>query len=112
MRAQEIEHAGYKRYILSRNPPRLDEDGDELDDDEIDEEADIAARAENVYGEIRLEGKCTESSYKCIAILPIPTQFYSKPGLRQDRANLLTLRHPFATLSEASDKPITIYLGF
>ncbi|KAI9864916.1 MAG: hypothetical protein M1813_002687 [Trichoglossum hirsutum] len=52
---EEIEHAGYKRYILSRNPPRLDEDGDELDDDEIDEEADIAARAENVYGEIRLE---------------------------------------------------------
>jgi hypothetical protein len=61
---QEIEHAGYKRYILSRNPPRLDEDGDELDDDEIDEEADAAARAENVYGDIRLEGKCVES-LKC-----------------------------------------------
>ncbi|KAH0545012.1 hypothetical protein FGG08_000938 [Glutinoglossum americanum] len=52
---EEIEHAGYKRYILSRNPPRLDEDGDELEDDEIDEEADAAAKAENVYGEIRVE---------------------------------------------------------
>ena len=58
MWAQEIEHAGYKRYIVSRNPPRLDEDGDELDDEDIDEEADAVARAENVYGDIRIEGMC------------------------------------------------------
>jgi hypothetical protein len=43
---------------VSRNPPRLDEDGDELDDEDIDEEADAAARAENVYGDIRVEGMC------------------------------------------------------
>ncbi|KAI9766084.1 MAG: hypothetical protein M1840_006791 [Geoglossum simile] len=52
---EEIEHAGYKRHIVSRNPPRLDEDGDELDEEDIDEEADAAARAENVYGDIRVE---------------------------------------------------------
>ena len=58
MRTQEIEHAGYKRHIVSRNPPRLDEDGDELDEEDVDEEADAAARAENVYGDIRVEGMC------------------------------------------------------
>ncbi|KAI9775485.1 MAG: hypothetical protein M1839_001102 [Geoglossum umbratile] len=52
---KEIEHAGYRRHIVSRNPPRLDEDGDELDEEDVDEEADAAARADNVYGDIRVE---------------------------------------------------------
>ena len=54
---QKIEHAGYERYIISRNPKRYDEDGDELDDDEVDEQADADAAARNPYNEIRLEGE-------------------------------------------------------
>lgn len=54
-RIQKIEHAGHERYIISRNPPRLDEDGYELDDDEVDEEADAAAAESNPYAEIKLE---------------------------------------------------------
>lgn len=52
---RKIEHAGYERYIISRNPKRYDEDGDELDDDEVDEQADADAAARNPYNEIRLE---------------------------------------------------------
>ncbi|MCJ1468755.1 hypothetical protein MMC07_007385 [Pseudocyphellaria aurata] len=52
---RKIEHAGYERYIISRNPKRYDEDGDELDDDEVDEQADADAAARNPYNEIHLE---------------------------------------------------------
>ncbi|KIW67572.1 hypothetical protein PV04_06812 [Phialophora macrospora] len=52
---QRIEHAGYTRYILQRNPIRTNEDGDELEDDESDAEADADAEAENPYAGIRLE---------------------------------------------------------
>ncbi|KAF2089058.1 hypothetical protein K490DRAFT_39016, partial [Saccharata proteae CBS 121410] len=47
-RAQpEVEHAGYKRHIIARNPPRFDEDGDEIDDLDDDEEADLSAAEDN-----------------------------------------------------------------
>ncbi|KAI9790283.1 MAG: hypothetical protein M1816_005308 [Peltula sp. TS41687] len=52
---RKIEHAGYQRYIINRKPLRLDEDGDELDDDDIDEEADAAAAESNPYADIKLE---------------------------------------------------------
>ncbi|KZF26301.1 hypothetical protein L228DRAFT_279527 [Xylona heveae TC161] len=52
---RKIEHAGYERYIINRNPPRFDEDGDELDDDDVDEQADANAAEENPYSDIRLE---------------------------------------------------------
>ncbi|RDW76232.1 RXT2 domain-containing protein [Aspergillus mulundensis] len=52
---QEIEHAGYTRYILHHNPVRYDSEGDELDDDDEDSEADAAAAAENPFSEIALE---------------------------------------------------------
>ncbi|SLM39907.1 Transcriptional regulatory protein RXT2, N-terminal [Lasallia pustulata] len=52
---RRIEHAGYHRYIISRNPRRFDEDGDELDDDDVDEQADAATGEDNPYGDIRLE---------------------------------------------------------
>lgn len=54
---QSIEHAGFHRNILQRNPKRYDEDGDELEDDDVDEEADARAADENPYAEIRLEGE-------------------------------------------------------
>ena len=54
---QTIEHAGYSRQILRRNPKRYDEDGEELEDDDEDEEADARAAEENPYSEVQLESK-------------------------------------------------------
>ena len=57
MLGQAIEHAGYCRNILRRNPKRYDEDGEELEDEDEDEEADARAAEENPYAEIQLESK-------------------------------------------------------
>ena len=57
MLRQTIEHAGYRRNILRRNPKRYDEDGEELEDDDEDEEADVRAAEDNPYAEIQLESK-------------------------------------------------------
>lgn len=54
---QKIEHAGYTRYILQHNPVRYDSEGDELDDDDEDSEADAAVAEENPFSEIALERK-------------------------------------------------------
>jgi hypothetical protein len=54
-RIQKIEHAGYTRYILRRNPPRYDSEGDELDEDDVDSEADAAAAEENPFSDIAIE---------------------------------------------------------
>ncbi|KAF1941786.1 hypothetical protein EJ02DRAFT_346880 [Clathrospora elynae] len=51
-----IEHAGYRRSILQRNPPRYDADGDVVEaDEEYDEEDDVEAVEENPYGNVQLE---------------------------------------------------------
>lgn len=53
---KRIEHAGYKRYILQRNPPRYDPDGDIVEpDDEYEDEDDLEVVEENPYADIRLE---------------------------------------------------------
>ncbi|KAJ5583657.1 hypothetical protein N7535_002277 [Penicillium sp. DV-2018c] len=52
---QKIEHAGYTRYILQPNPTRYDSEGDELDEDDEDFEADAAAAEENPFSGIALE---------------------------------------------------------
>ncbi|MCJ1395178.1 hypothetical protein MMC18_008059 [Xylographa bjoerkii] len=52
---RKVEHAGYYRFILHRNPKRYDEYGDELDDDEVDERADAEAAESNPYGDVKLE---------------------------------------------------------
>ncbi|KAI9840692.1 MAG: hypothetical protein M1837_001368 [Sclerophora amabilis] len=52
---RKIDHAGYRRYVISRNPSRFDEDGDELDEDDVDEQADAAAAEEDPYSSIRIE---------------------------------------------------------
>ncbi|KAL4785093.1 RXT2-like protein [Aspergillus varians] len=52
---QKIEHAGYTRYIIHRNPVRYDSEGDELDDDDEDSEADAAVAEENPFSDIALE---------------------------------------------------------
>ncbi|KAJ4985709.1 rxt2-like protein [Stagonosporopsis vannaccii] len=53
---KRIEHAGYRRYILQRNPPRYDPDGDIVEpSDEYEDEDDLEAVEENPYADIRLE---------------------------------------------------------
>ncbi|KAL4954587.1 RXT2-like protein [Aspergillus filifer] len=52
---QKVEHAGYTRYVLNHNPVRYDSEGDELDDDDEDSEADAAVAEENPFSEIALE---------------------------------------------------------
>ncbi|KAH9865456.1 hypothetical protein J1614_009040 [Plenodomus biglobosus] len=53
---KRIEHAGYHRSILQRNPPRFDPDGDIVEpNDEYDDDDDLEAIEENPYGNIRLE---------------------------------------------------------
>ena len=54
---QTIEHAGYRRNILRRNPKRYDEDGEELEDEDEDEEADARAAEENPYADVKIESK-------------------------------------------------------
>lgn len=62
---QTIEHAGYRRNILRRNPKRYDEDGEELEDEDEDGEADARAAEDNPYADIHLESK------QILAISPI-----------------------------------------
>ncbi|KAL9624824.1 MAG: hypothetical protein Q9160_000870 [Pyrenula sp. 1 TL-2023] len=51
---EKVEHAGYTRYILTPNPPRINDEGRELEETEIDEEADAAAAEVNPYSSIDL----------------------------------------------------------
>ncbi|KAH5073478.1 hypothetical protein HBI42_037130 [Parastagonospora nodorum] len=53
---KRIEHAGYKRDILQRNPPRFDPDGDIVEpDDEYEDEDDLEAVEENPYADTHIE---------------------------------------------------------
>ena len=63
---QTIEHAGYRRNILRRNPKRYDEDGEELEEEDEDEEADARAAEENPYADIKIESKETRAMVKQI----------------------------------------------
>jgi hypothetical protein len=65
MPIQKVEHAGYTRYILQRNPQRYDSEGDELDDDDADSDADAAAAEENPFSEIALERQSSRIPQTC-----------------------------------------------
>ncbi|KAF2131486.1 hypothetical protein P153DRAFT_286395 [Dothidotthia symphoricarpi CBS 119687] len=53
---KRVEHAGYHRSILQRNPTRFDPDGDIVEhEDEYEDEDDLEAVEENPYGDIHLE---------------------------------------------------------
>ena len=54
---QKVEHAGYTRHILQPNPTRYDSEGDELDEEDEDSEADVAAAEDNPFAGIALESK-------------------------------------------------------
>ncbi|KAI3392559.1 hypothetical protein diail_5530, partial [Diaporthe ilicicola] len=54
----DVEHAGYKRAVISRNPPLIDEDGYSIDSDDDDQHVQdaVAAAAEgDPYSSIHLE---------------------------------------------------------
>ncbi|OAP54463.1 hypothetical protein AYL99_11564 [Fonsecaea erecta] len=97
---QKIEHAGYTRYILQRNPRRYNEFGDELEDSESDAEADADAEDENAYAGIRLEELLcplkNPSELSSHPTLSLPFTDHALPDmiksteetLRQERANL------------------------
>lgn len=56
---QTVEHAGYQRTVISRNPPLIDEDGYELDSDDDEEriaEVQAAAAEDDPYSGIRIDG--------------------------------------------------------
>lgn len=56
---QIVEHAGYERAILSRNPPLVDEDGYEIgsdDDEEAVQNAHVEAAQQNPYAGTQLHG--------------------------------------------------------
>ncbi|KAK5010081.1 hypothetical protein LTR60_005042, partial [Cryomyces antarcticus] len=46
---------GYKRYIISRNPPRFDADGDEVDEEDYEEQGDASPLVDDPYEDIKLE---------------------------------------------------------
>lgn len=56
---ETIEHAGYRREIISHNPALIDDEGYEVDSDEDDDaavqEAEAAAADQNPYAGIQLE---------------------------------------------------------
>ncbi|KAF2637025.1 hypothetical protein P280DRAFT_136267 [Massarina eburnea CBS 473.64] len=53
---KRIAHAGYQRYILQRNPPQYDPDGDIVEPgDEYEDEDDLSTVEENPYADIQLE---------------------------------------------------------
>jgi hypothetical protein len=54
---QEIDYAGYRRSIISRNPLLFDDDGDVVDEDDELEDGEAAPLEENPYQDIKLEGK-------------------------------------------------------
>jgi hypothetical protein len=55
--SQRINHAGYSRYILHKNPPKYDPDGDIVEPgDEYEDEDELSPVEEDPYAEINLQG--------------------------------------------------------
>ncbi|KAJ5995706.1 hypothetical protein N7481_002683 [Penicillium waksmanii] len=72
---EKIDHAGYTRYILHRNPIRYDSEGDELEEEDEDSEADAAAAEENPFSGIALE--------TLLCPLKHPSELPSHPSMSQ-----------------------------
>ncbi|KAK5956039.1 hypothetical protein OHC33_002612 [Knufia fluminis] len=79
---ERVNHAGYNRDILTRNPRRYNEYGDELEDSESDPEADADAEEENPYGEVKLEELLRPLTHPSdLASHPTMAQAYLDPAL-------------------------------
>ncbi|CAG8950642.1 hypothetical protein HYFRA_00002851 [Hymenoscyphus fraxineus] len=109
-----VEHGGYYRETISRNPPLIDEDGFEVDSDDDDERAQaaIAAAAEfNPYAGIKIE----ELLMPLVAASDLPHHptlskpFFSKTlseltehagdMVHKEKASLWRIKHLFTRLS-------------
>jgi len=53
---QEVNYNGYKRNIISFNPPLVDDEGDIIEDEDEIEEGEASPLEDNIYEEIKLEG--------------------------------------------------------
>ncbi len=91
---ETVEHAGYRREILSRNRPLVDDDGYEIDTEEDDEavvqgaEADAAAVGETPYAEVHLERMSSRARPR-LRCLP---HFLAHPSLTKQNSSLLSPR--------------------
>ncbi|KGM92583.1 uncharacterized protein PADG_11415 [Paracoccidioides brasiliensis Pb18] len=70
---KKINHAGYTRDILERNPPKYDSEGDELDEEDVDEHADPEMGDENPFADIHLE--------QTLAPLKHPSELATHPSM-------------------------------
>ncbi|CAG8176889.1 unnamed protein product [Penicillium salamii] len=100
---QKIEHAGYTRHILQQNPTRYDSEGDELDEEDEDSEADVAAAEENPFSGIALETLlCPLKHPSELPTHPSMSQPYTSQALEQmTQAVDLKLRQERALLWRA-----------
>ncbi|KAJ5684783.1 uncharacterized protein N7477_001128 [Penicillium maclennaniae] len=81
---EKVEHAGYTRYILQRNPIRYDSEGDELGEDDEDSEADAAVAEENPFSGIALETLLRPLTHPSeLPVHPSLSQSYTSPALDQ-----------------------------
>ncbi|PGG99130.1 hypothetical protein AJ79_08694 [Helicocarpus griseus UAMH5409] len=72
---KRINHAGYTRDILERNPPKYDSEGDELDEEDAEEHADPEMADENPFGDVHLE--------EILAPLKHPSELATHPSMSQ-----------------------------
>ncbi|KAJ6004114.1 hypothetical protein N7522_005759 [Penicillium canescens] len=100
---QKVDHAGYTRYILQSNPIRYDSEGDELEEDDEDSEADAAAAEENPFSGIALETLlCPLKHPSELPVHPSMSQPYTSQALEQmTKAVDLKLRQERALLWRA-----------
>ena len=57
---QKINHAGFDRYIISQNPPLIDEEGYEVDSEDDDQRAQAAVTSAaefDPYADVKIECK-------------------------------------------------------
>lgn len=62
---KKVEHAGFYRDIISRNPPLIDEDGYEVDSEDDDERAQAASAAAaefDPYADVKIESMDTHTA--------------------------------------------------
>ncbi|KAI2790454.1 hypothetical protein POX_d05970 [Penicillium oxalicum] len=81
---EKVEHAGYTRHILRRNPLRYDSEGEELDEEDEDSEADAAAAEDNPFSGIALETLlCPLKHPSELPVHPSLSHAYTSPALEQ-----------------------------
>ena len=52
--AQKLNYNGFERHTISRNPPMVDPDGDVVDEDEEDSDADLTPAEEDPYADVQI----------------------------------------------------------